>query len=151
MNKFSIQIELTDFNDPAAIRLFEALAGVENVPGQTLTLEAQPEKTAAKQMVDKVIKEQQAAEIKKETAAEKKARIAAEIAAEAVVEKDDNSGEDGDDAEVPTIVEIRALMSTKIENSRDKIKAKLTSLGAANVTTLEEDCYIEFYNFLKSL
>ena len=42
-------------------------------------------------------------------------------------------------------------MSTKIGENREAIKGKLAELGAANVTTLDEDNYVEFYNFLEEL
>ena len=60
--------------------------------------------------------------------------------------------------EVPTndkseikISDLRTLLSKKVDEHRDDIKAKLTELGAKNVTTLDESKYEEFHTFLKDL
>lgn len=60
--------------------------------------------------------------------------------------------------EVPTsdeseikISDLRTLLSKKVDEHRDDIKAKLTELGAKNVTRLDESKYEEFFNFLKGL
>ena len=49
------------------------------------------------------------------------------------------------------ISDLRTLLSKKVDEHRDDIKAKLTELGAKNVTTLDESKYEEFYTFLKDL
>ncbi len=51
------------------------------------------------------------------------------------------------------IEEIRALLRVKVNNdeNRGKLKAKLGSLGASNVTTLAKEHYTEFYNFMNTL
>ena len=49
------------------------------------------------------------------------------------------------------ISDLRTLLSKKVDEHRDDIKAKLTELGAKNVTTLDETKYGEFYTFLKGL
>ena len=49
------------------------------------------------------------------------------------------------------ISDLRTLLSKKVDEHRDDIKAKLTELGAKNVTTLDESKYEEFYTFLKGL
>ena len=51
------------------------------------------------------------------------------------------------------IEEIRALLRVKVNNdeNRGKLKAKLESLGASNVTTLAKEHYTEFYNFMNTL
>lgn len=49
------------------------------------------------------------------------------------------------------ISDLRTLLSKKVDDHRDDIKAKLTELGAKNVTTLDESKYEEFYDFLKGL
>ena len=50
-----------------------------------------------------------------------------------------------------TITDLRALLATKVENHRPEIKAKLTELGAANVTTLDPQKYGAFKDYLNSL
>ena len=51
------------------------------------------------------------------------------------------------------IEELRALLRVKVNNdeNRGKLKAKLESLGASNVTTLAKEHYTEFYNFMNTL
>ena len=49
------------------------------------------------------------------------------------------------------ISDLRTLLSKKVDEYRDDIKAKLTELGAKNVTTLDESRYEEFCTFLKDL
>ena len=49
------------------------------------------------------------------------------------------------------ISDLRTLLSKKVDDHRDGIKAKLTELGAKNVTTLDESKYEEFHTFLKDL
>ena len=49
------------------------------------------------------------------------------------------------------ISDLRTLLSKKVDEHRDDIKAKLTELGAKNVTTLDESKYEEFHTFLKGL
>ena len=49
------------------------------------------------------------------------------------------------------ITDLRALLATKVENHRPEIKAKLTELGAANVTTLDPQKYGAFKDYLNSL
>lgn len=49
------------------------------------------------------------------------------------------------------ITVIRTLMASKVNDYRSEIKAKLTELGATNVSTLEESDYKDFYTFLQEL
>ena len=49
------------------------------------------------------------------------------------------------------ISDVRAVMATKVQDHRAEIKAKLTELGANNVTSLDESVYEEFHTFLTSL
>lgn len=49
------------------------------------------------------------------------------------------------------ITVIRKKLSEKVGTNRDAIKDKLTELGAANVTTLDEKHYDDFYAFLEEL
>lgn len=50
-----------------------------------------------------------------------------------------------------SIQDIRALLASKVDNHREAIRAKLTELGAKNVTGLDARNYDEFYEFLKDL
>lgn len=50
-----------------------------------------------------------------------------------------------------SIQDIRALLASKVDNHREAIRAKLTELGAKNVTGLDVRNYDAFYEFLKDL
>lgn len=50
-----------------------------------------------------------------------------------------------------SIQDIRTLLSSKVDNNREAIRAKLTELGAKNVTGLDARNYDSFYEFLKDL
>lgn len=50
-----------------------------------------------------------------------------------------------------SIQDIRALLASKVDNHREAIRAKLTELGARNVTGLDARNYDSFYEFLKDL
>lgn len=50
-----------------------------------------------------------------------------------------------------SIQDIRTLLASKVDNHREAIRAKLTELGAKNVTGLDARNYDEFYEFLKDL
>lgn len=50
-----------------------------------------------------------------------------------------------------SIQDIRTLLASKVDNSRETIRTKLTELGAKNVTGLDARNYDSFYEFLKDL
>lgn len=50
-----------------------------------------------------------------------------------------------------SIRDIRILLASKVDNNRETIRAKLTELGAKNVTGLDARNYDAFYEFLKDL
>ena len=50
-----------------------------------------------------------------------------------------------------TIEDVRAELAKKVNDHRDKIKNKLTELGAPSVTKLDPSKYDEMYNFLVNL
>lgn len=50
-----------------------------------------------------------------------------------------------------SIQDIRFLLANKVDNNRETIRAKLTELGAKNVTGLDARNYDSFYEFLKDL
>ncbi len=50
-----------------------------------------------------------------------------------------------------SIQDIRILLASKVDNNRETIRAKLTELGAKNVTGLDARNYDLFYEFLKDL
>lgn len=50
-----------------------------------------------------------------------------------------------------SIQDIRTLLANKVDNHREAIRAKLTELGARNVTGLDARNYDAFYEFLRDL
>lgn len=50
-----------------------------------------------------------------------------------------------------SVQDIRTLLASKVDNHREAIRAKLTELGARNVTGLDARNYDAFYEFLKNL
>lgn len=50
-----------------------------------------------------------------------------------------------------SIQDIRTLLASKVDNNREAIRAKLTELGAKNVTGMDARNYDSFYEFLKNL
>ena len=50
-----------------------------------------------------------------------------------------------------SVQDIRTLLASKVDNNRENIRAKLTELGARNVTGLDARNYDAFYEFLKNL
>lgn len=50
-----------------------------------------------------------------------------------------------------SIQDIRTLLASKVDNNREAIRAKLTELGAKNVTGMDARNYESFYEFLKDL
>lgn len=50
-----------------------------------------------------------------------------------------------------SIQDIRTLLASKVDNNRETIRAKLTEMGARNVTGLDAQNYDAFYEFLKNL
>ena len=50
-----------------------------------------------------------------------------------------------------SIQDIRTRLASKVDNHRETIRAKLTELGAKNVTGLDARNYDAFYEFLKDL
>lgn len=50
-----------------------------------------------------------------------------------------------------SIQDIRTLLASKVDNHREAIRAKLTELGARNVTGLDARNYDALYEFLKDL
>lgn len=50
-----------------------------------------------------------------------------------------------------SIQDIRTLLASRVDNHRETIRAKLTELGAKNVTGLDARNYDAFYKFLKDL
>lgn len=124
---------------------------------EQLHLTAEYLKGLANLSIDKV-QEQIADKPKKQTASKPKTEKAEEQPQPKVEEVVEEKPTIDEKVEVPTsdeseikISDLRTLLSKKVDEHRDDIKAKLTELGAKNVTTLDESKYEEFHTFLKDL
>lgn len=62
----------------------------------------------------------------------------------------DANSSSGSDPAV-SIQDIRTLLASKVDNNREAIRAKLTELGAKNVSGMDARNYDSFYEFLKGL
>lgn len=108
---------------------------------------------ATKQFVEGLLGKQSSAEkiIPKEVQIEKTTKADTQLA----VKTETKSATKTETAQKTTsaisIEEVRKLLASKVNDHRSAIKAKLTELGAANVTTLAEEKYDVFYSYLKSL
>jgi len=49
------------------------------------------------------------------------------------------------------LITLRKMVSEKAATHRDAMKAKLSEMGSQNVSSLPEEHYSEFFNFLKGL
>ena len=131
-------IDLSNKEQTAAFaNLFLALAG------QTQTLIVTEETSKTTKKVDSP---------KKETPKQETAKTVETPAAKEEAEEAQEVPEEKKEAQTQIKIEdVRALLQTKVANHRDKIKEKLTSFGANNVTSLKQEYYQEFSDFLKAL
>ena len=133
--KLELTIDLSNKEQTAAFaNLFLALAG------QTQTFVVAEETSKSTKKVDSP---------KKETPKQEPAKTVETPAAQAAAEE---APEEKKEAQTQIKIEdVRALLQTKVANHRDTIKEKLTSYGANNVTSLKQEYYQEFSDFLKAL
>ena len=133
--KLELTIDLSNKEQTAAFaNLFLALAG------QTQTFVVAEETSKTTKKVDSP---------KKETPKQEPAKTVETPAAQAAAEE---APEEKKEAQMQIKIEdVRALLQTKVANHRDTIKEKLTSYGANNVTSLKQEYYQEFSDFLKAL
>jgi hypothetical protein len=136
-----VTLNLT-LNTPEQLHLTaEYLKGLANLSmdkGQEQIVDKPKKQTASKPKTEKVEGEPQPKPEIKEVVEEKP------TIEEKVEETTSN------DSEIK-ISDLRTLLSKKVDEHRDDIKAKLTELGAKNVTTLDESKYEDFHAFLKDL
>ena len=59
--------------------------------------------------------------------------------------------EEAEDAPDVSLNDIRAIMSKKVKEHREALKAELDKYGAKNVSVLDEEHYGAFYKFLTEL
>ena len=136
-----VTIELT-LNTPEQLKLTaNYLNGLANLTENIIPTQPKVEEKPKKQTVSKP---------KTEKVEEQPQQKVEEVVEEkpTVVEKVENTK--SNESEIK-ISDLRTLLSKKVDEHRDDIKAKLTELGAKNVTTLDESKYEEFFNFLNGL
>ena len=133
--KLELTIDLSNKEQTAAFaNLFLALAG------QTQAFVVAEETSKTTKKIDSP---------KKETPKQESAKTVETPAAQAAAEE---APEEKKEAQTQIKIEdVRALLQTKVANHRDTIKEKLTSYGANNVTSLKQEFYQEFADFLKAL
>lgn len=68
-----------------------------------------------------------------------------------VEEEEAKTSETEVDEEAPKLADLRAVQAGKVANHREALKAKLTELGAANLTSLAPEHYAAYLSFLESL
>ena len=149
MSKIQINLEL-DSNKPNELKIVAKmlleLAGAPTISEQAASdqqwaeevKESQNEEAAPKKRASRAKpKPEQDAEASE--AEESKAEEAEEPKAEAASE------------EGIKLDDLRASLSLKVKSHRDEIKAKLTELGASNLTTLDAGKYADMNDFLKGL
>ena len=87
-----------------------------------------------------------------ETMVQKASEAGKAAAAETVKEeKPGPSKEEQKSAKTVSIEDVRGVLTTKVNDHREAIRAKLNEFGAKSVTTLDPSKYNEMYEFLKSL
>ena len=149
MSKIQINLEL-DSNKPNELKIVAKmlleLAGAPTISEQAASdqqwaeevKESQNEEAAPKKRASRAKpKPEQDAEASE--AEESKAEEAEEPKAEAASE------------EGIKLDDLRASLSLKVKSYREEIKAKLTELGASNLTTLDAGKYADMNDFLKGL
>ena len=153
MSKIQINVEL-DSTKPNELKIVAKmlleLAGAPTISEQAASdqQESQDEEVAPKKRVyrakPKTEQDVEASEAEETKAEETKAEeTKAEEAEEPKAEAASEEGIKLDD--------LRASLSLKVKSHRDEIKAKLTELGASNLTTLDAGKYADMNDFLKGL
>lgn len=132
MNKLTFTFEVTEFSDLKFQAVLEALS------------EYSMSKKEATRPVQESAKPEPKPEPKQEV---QKAESKPATKAKAEQKRPEEPKPDSD----ISISSIRALLSEKVGENREVIKAKLSTFGASNLTSLSEDAYDEFYEFLKGL
>ena len=152
MSKIQINLEL-DSNKPNELKIVAKmlleLAGAPTISEAPQAAsdqqESQNEEAAPKKRASRAKpKTDEAEETKTEEDEETKA------------EQDEDATEAKEVEEAPAeegikLDDLRASLSLKVKSHRDEIKAKLTELGASNLTTLDAGKYADMNDFLKGL
>jgi len=140
--------------DPANDKVVEALDNLLSVMGGNEGMKVKVAEKGQEASVEFNGEEKKPAKKVKETfvATEETAPPVEELELEPAEEMDLEESDDdaGTDEEV-TDADVREVMGKKVTDHREAIKAKLTELGAKNLTVLDPAHYSVFYTFLNEL
>ena len=155
MSKIQINVEL-DSTKPNELKIVAKmlleLAGAPTISEQAASdqQESQDEEVAPKKRVyrakPKTEQDVEASEAEETKAEETKAEETKAEETKAEEPKAEAASEEG-----IKLDDLRASLSLKVKSHRDEIKAKLTELGASNLTTLDAGKYADMNDFLKGL
>jgi type IV secretory pathway VirB10-like protein len=159
----TLSIDVQDAKQNEALKAFmDALGGNEAPAPVKKTVNAPEPDQVEEEETDNEAEEQAAEEAakKKKSARDKKRRAAKKLEDEAAAKLEEEEAEEGDDdeskedddkssdLELSTLREATAAKATKY---RKEIKEKLAELGAANVSSIAEDDFQEYYDFIQAL
>jgi uncharacterized membrane protein YdbT with pleckstrin-like domain len=146
-----MNVNLTiDVKNPQQVQalkqLMDALAG--ETPASSPMLAGKPAEVAEDES------EKEARRKRAEARKARKAEPAPEPEEQEQEEEEEQEGEEADilgEEEVIDIATLRTLTATKSTQFRAEIKAQLAKYGVANVTSIPENKYTDYLNFLYSL
>jgi hypothetical protein len=162
----TLSIDVQDAKQNEALKAFMDALGGDEAPAPAAlkkTVKAPEPDPDEEEETDNEAEEQAAEEAakKKKSARDKKRRAAKKLEDEAAAkleeeeaeeDDDDNKSKEDDDKssdlELSTLREATAAKATKY---RKEIKEKLAELGAANVSSIAEDDFQEYYDFIQAL
>ena len=154
MSKIQINLEL-DSNKPNELKIVAKmlleLAGAPQAASEAPQA-ASDQQESLKEEAAEAAPKKRASRAKPKTE-ESPAEEIGEVPAE---EAEETPAEEVPAEEVPAeegikLDDLRASLSLKVKSHRDEIKAKLTELGASNLTTLDAGKYADMSEFLKGL
>lgn len=151
MSKIKIVIDTESLNDVAqTIRMLQAIEGAPAKGSTETEMEESEEEPAKEEKKPRQKKEKAKPEPVEETT-EEQPEQEAETETEETVEEQPEKKETKKTESSVTLDELRTLLSEKVGDHREIIKNKLKELDATSVSTLSEDKYQDFFNFLDFL
>lgn len=145
--KIKLKIDLTNLAAVEALNtLLVVIGSTEEVTRKTPVLETKNPDVGITDTVEQK-------PVKTTKASKKTLQIVEDSKEETATEEVEDKKIMDQKAETPiaTLEEIRELLSKKVVEHREEVKAKLTEFDAKNLTLLSEEHYDEFKEFLNSL
>lgn len=144
--EIKVSVDLTNDAEREALNAFMAvLGGAQTEPSLVKVATPEPLKEEPK----KVARPKQYKPVEEPIKEEPEQQPAA--APKSEPKQEEPAGEKAKEETTVTLLDLRKMVSERAAGHRDAMKAKLTELGAANVSTLDEDKYSEFHSFLLTL